>query len=185
MHRRCRGRLCRDAGQLATDASPAWLRIVAFDSSNCARATSVRDATGAGGSGRAPTLLGRVVVVVGNMAAEEVLAGEGFLADLTDKASAKSMGLDMSDEMFWARIRSPTIAAGIEIGAAVIGLRSRGASRGASYGGCCQRRWHSCRGSCPQVSLALLVLGLILTVAVTATTAAAVRTGCRTRRRSY
>lgn len=183
MHRRCRGRLCRDAGQLATDASPAWLRIVTFDSSNCARATGVRDTAGTGGSRRAPTLLGRVVVVVGNMAAEEVLAGEGFLANLTDKASAKGMGLDMSDEMFWARIRSSTIAAGIEVVAAMIGLRSRGSSRGG--GSSYQRRWHSRRRSCPQVSLALLVLGLILTVAVTVTTAVAVRAGCRTRSRSY
>ena len=58
--------------------------------------------------------------MVGHMAAEEILAGKGLLADLTDEAAAEGVGLNVADEMLWSRIRSSTVAASIEIVAAMV-----------------------------------------------------------------
>ena len=120
VHRRRRGGLGGDAVQLSADASLAWFGIVAFDPGDGARTTGVRDSPTPRRGGRATTFLGRVVVVVGHMAAEEILASKGFLADLTDEAAPEGVGLNMTDEMLWARIRSSTIAAGVKIVAAMV-----------------------------------------------------------------
>ena len=87
MHRGRRRSLGGDAGQLATDAALAGLLIVALDPGDGTGAASVGNATGAGRRGRPAPLLGRVVVVVCDMAAKEVLAGKGLLADVASKAS--------------------------------------------------------------------------------------------------
>lgn len=128
---RGRGRsLGRHACQLTTDTSLARLRVVALDASDGAGPTGVRNPAGARRGGCAAALLGRVVVVVGHMATEKVLAGKRLLADVAYEAATKRVRLDMPDEMLRAGVRPPTVTAGVEIGAAMICSRARGRRRG-------------------------------------------------------